>query len=139
MERQDRVTYDVIVMLQPTSPLRRPGHVQAAITLLIEGGWDAVWTLSATDSKNHPLKQLTIENGRLDYYDPSGNAVVARQQLKPVYHRNGVAYAITRDCLVNQRSIKGTRTRGLVLDGHFVSIDTEWDIALAEFIMRHQG
>jgi CMP-N-acetylneuraminic acid synthetase len=75
----------------------------------------------------------------LDYYDPSGNAVVARHQLKPGYHRNGVAYAITRDCLVNQRSIKGTRTRGLVLDGHFVSIDTEWDIALAEFIMRHQG
>ena len=138
-ERLDAVKYDIIVMLQPTSPLRRPEHVQATIEMLIKGNWDAVWTLSETDSKNHPLKQLTNEDGRLDYYDSSGNNIVARQQLKPVYHRNGVAYAITRDCLLKQASIKGARTGGLVLDGHFVSIDTEWDIALVEFIMRNQG
>jgi CMP-N-acetylneuraminic acid synthetase len=56
-----------------------------------------------------------------------------------VYHRNGVAYAITRDCLLNQRGIKGQRTGGLILEGHFVSIDTEWDIALVEFVMRNSG
>lgn len=137
-ERLDGVAYDIIVMLQPTSPLRRPEHVRAAIEMLVEGNWDAVWTLSETDSKEHPLKQLTVTAGELDYYDAAGNAIIARQQLKPVYHRNGVAYAITRDCLLNQRGIKGRRTGGLILNGHFVSIDTEWDIALAEFIMRSQ-
>jgi CMP-N-acetylneuraminic acid synthetase len=81
------------------------------------------------------LKQLTVTAGELDYYDPAGKAIIARQQLKPVYHRNGIAYAITRDCLLNQGAIKGRRTGGLVLEGHFVSIDTEWDIALVEFIM----
>lgn len=138
-ERLDGVTYDIIVMLQPTSPLRRPEHVQAAIEMLFEGGWDAVWTLSETDSKEHPLKQLTVTAGEMDFYDPAGKAIIARQQLKPVYHRNGIAYAITRDCLLNQKQIKGRRTGGLILDGHFLSIDTEWDIALAEFIMRRQG
>ena len=139
IERSDGVTYDIIIMLQPTSPLRRPEHVRATIEMLVEDNWDAVWTLSETDSKNHPLKQLRIEDGCLDYYDSSGNTIVARQQLKPVYHRNGVAYAITRECLLKQGSIKGARTGGLVLDGQFVSIDTEWDITLAEFIMRGQG
>ncbi len=137
MERLDDLTYDIVVMLQPTSPLRRPSHVQAAIEMLVEGGWDAVWTLSETDSKEHPLKQLTVTAGELDYYDPAGKGVVARQQLKPVYHRNGIAYAISRDCLLKQGGIKGYRTGGLVLEGHFVSIDTEWDIALAEFIMSN--
>ena len=135
MERLDGITYDIIVMLQPTSPLRRPKHVQATLEMLVGGNWDAVWTLSETDSKEHPLKQLTVVAGELDYYDPAGKGVIARQQLKPVYHRNGIAYAITRDCLVNQVGIKGRRTGGLVLEGHFVSIDTEWDIALVEFIM----
>jgi CMP-N-acetylneuraminic acid synthetase len=79
-----------------------------------------------------------VTAGELDYYDPGGKAVIARQQLKPVYHRNGIAYAITRDCLINQRGIKGHRTGGLILDGHFVSIDTEWDISLVEFIMSRQ-
>lgn len=138
MERLDGITYDIVVMLQPTSPLRRPEHVQAAMEMLVDGGWDAVWTLSETDSKEHPLKQLTVTAGELDYYDPAGKDVIARQQLKPVYHRNGIAYAITRNCLVNQGGIKGGRTGGLVLEGHFVSIDTEWDIALTEFIMRTQ-
>ena len=137
-ERLDGMTYDIIVMLQPTSPLRRPEHVQAAIEMLFEGGWDAVWTLSETNSKEHPLKQLTVTAGDMDFYDPGGKAIVARQQLKPVYHRNGIAYAITRDCLLNQKQIKGERTGGLILEGHFVSIDTEWDIALAEYIMRRQ-
>jgi len=139
IEKIDGVIYDIIVMLQPTSPLRRPEHVQAAIEMLIDGQWDAVWTVSETDSKNHPLKQLTVDQGHLDYYDSEGKSVIARQQLKPVYHRNGVAYAITRDCLLNQRGIKGRRTGGLVLEGHFVSIDTEWDIALVEFVMRNSS
>jgi CMP-N,N'-diacetyllegionaminic acid synthase len=136
-ERLDGVTYDIIVMLQPTSPLRRPEHVRAAIEMLVEGKWDAVWTLSETDSKAHPLKQLTVTAGEMEYYDPAGKAIIARQQLTPVYHRNGIAF--TRDCLLNQGQIKGRRTGGLVLNGYFVSIDTEWDIALAEFLMQRQG
>lgn len=138
-EQLDGVTYDIIVMLQPTSPLRRPDHVQATIEMLVNGNWDAVWTLSETDSKGHPLKQLTLTDGEIDYYDPAGSSIVARQQLRPVYHRNGIAYAITRECLLNQRGIKGRKTGGLILEGNFVSIDTEWDIDLVEFIMRREG
>ncbi len=138
-ERIDGVIYDIVIMLQPTSPLRRPEHVQATLTMLVEGNWDAVWTLSETDSKGHPLKQLTVTEGLVDYYDQAGKSIIARQQLKPVYHRNGIAYAISRDCLLNQGSIKGGRTGGLILEGDFVSIDTEWDIELVEFIMRREG
>lgn len=138
-ERVDDLRYDIVVMLQPTSPLRRPEHVEAAIAMLVDGEWDSVWTLSETDSKAHPLKQLTLSDGRLSYYDEAGKRVIARQQLAPVYHRNGVAYAVTRDCLLNQASIMGARSGGLILEGNFISIDTEWDITLAEFVMHQLG
>lgn len=134
MERLDGVCYDIVVMLQPTSPLRKPAHVRDTIRMLVDGNWDAVWTVSETDSKNHPLKQLTVTDGRLDYYDQAGKQIIARQQLVPVYHRNGVAYAIRRDCLLGQKSISGERTGALVLEGNMVSIDTLWDLELAEFI-----
>jgi len=136
VERIDGVTYDIVVMLQPTSPLRRAQHVTDTIQMLVEGGWDAVWTVSETDSKEHPLKQLSVEEGRLDYYDPRGAEIVARQQLRPVYHRNGVAYAMTRRCLIEGGSIKGERTGALVIEGQMVSIDTLWDLELAELIHR---
>ncbi len=137
-EAADGVRYDIVIMLQPTSPLRRPEEVTRTVEALLDGDWDAAWTVSETDSKAHPLKQLAIDADRLDYYDPRGAAIIARQQLTPVYHRNGVAYAMTRRCLVEQRTILGARTRAVVLEGEHVSIDTERDIRLVEYLMRER-
>ncbi|MEE9171083.1 MAG: acylneuraminate cytidylyltransferase family protein [bacterium] len=139
VERIDEVRYDIVVMLQPTSPLRRPAHVVQAIEMLVHGKWDAVWTVSETDSKNHPLKQLTVKSEILDYYDPEGSGIIARQQLKPVYHRNGIAYVMTRGCLIDHHTIMGKRTGALILHEHFVSIDSMWDLKLSEFIYSNQG
>ena len=135
MELIDSVTYDIIVMLQPTSPLRKAKHVLDTIKMLVDGAWDAVWTVSETDSKSHPLKQLIVDNNSLNYYDISGGEIIARQQLEPVYHRNGIAYAITRECLLNKKSIKGDRTGAFIIKGDHISIDTERDLDLVEFIL----
>jgi CMP-N-acetylneuraminic acid synthetase len=139
MERIDARQYDIVLMLQPTSPLRRPEHVSATLKMLVEGDWDAVWTVSETDSKSHPLKQLTVTDGHLGHWDEDGAGIVARQQLEPVYHRNGIAYAMTRECLFEQKTILGARSGALVLKGHFVSIDTEWDIDLVEFLLAREA
>jgi CMP-N-acetylneuraminic acid synthetase len=136
-EADDGEHYDLIVMLQPTSPLREPEHVLKTIQKCIDEEFDAVWTVSPTDSKSHPLKQLTHVDGKLELYDPAGGEVVARQQLSTVYHRNGVAYAIMRECLLGG-TILGKRTGAVVLAGHHISIDTEWDLELAEFIIERE-
>ena len=138
MELIDNITYDIVVMLQPTSPLRKAEHVSDTIRMLVYGEWDSVWTVSETDSKSHPIKQLVVDGKVLNYYDNSGDKIIARQQLKPVYHRNGIAYAITRECLLNKKSIKGSKTGALVVKGNHVSIDTEWDLELAEFILSNK-
>jgi len=137
MEHLDKVQYDIVIMLQPTSPLRRKEQVVQAIEMLIQGHWDAVWTVSETDSKHHPLKQLKVEADQLSYYDPDGQHIIARQQLTPLYHRNGVAYVITRNCLLDHKNITGKRTGALILPEYYVSIDTMWDLQLSEFIYHH--
>ncbi len=140
MERIDGVTYDVVVMLQPTSPGRTPEHVTATMAHLVNGGFDAVWTLSETDSKAHPLKQLNVSDaGALSYYDPAGAKIIARQQLTPVYHRNGIAYAITRQCLVDQKSIMGAKPGAIVVEGNLPNIDTELDLDWANFLIAREG
>jgi CMP-N-acetylneuraminic acid synthetase len=138
-EQLDRKTYDIIVMLQPTSPLRTAADVYRTIRMLVDGQWDAVWTVSQTDSKAHPLKQLTVQDGALDYWEERGAEIVARQQLEPIYHRNGVAYAITRNCLVAQGTIKGARTGAYIVQGEHVSIDTEFDLELVELLMKRNS
>ena len=139
MERLDGVRYDVIVMLQPTSPLRKSAHVTATIAKLIDEDWDAVWTVSPTDLKYHPLKQLMLgDDGAMGYYDLRGETIIARQQLNPVFHRNGAAYAYTRGCLLDQQTVKGLRTSGLVIDAPMISIDTLEDFERVEKLMSHQ-
>jgi CMP-N,N'-diacetyllegionaminic acid synthase len=133
MESLEGGRFDVVVMLQPTSPLRRAEHVISVLEKLIGESWDAVWTVSPTDLKYHPLKQLTVgDAGAMEYYDPRGANIIARQQLAPLYHRNGAAYAITRECLLEQKTIKGARTAAVILSDPMVSIDTLGDFAIAE-------
>ena len=139
MERIDGREYGVIVMLQPTAPLRTPDQVTATIEKLISGNLDAVWTVSRADLKYHPLKQLRLNDGMLDFHSPEGAAIVARQQLEPVYFVNGVAYAFTRSCLVEQKTKMGKQTGAIVMDGPAVSIDTEEDFDLVEEILRSRG
>jgi len=139
MERLDGMRYDVVVMLQPTSPLRKPAHVTGVVAKLIDEGWDAVWTVSPTDLKYHPLKQLKLSgNGVMEFFDSQGGSIVARQQLDPIFHRNGAAYAYTRECLLEQHTVKGKRTAGLVIDEPMISIDTVEDFERVEWLLRER-
>jgi CMP-N,N'-diacetyllegionaminic acid synthase len=132
-EEIDGQQYDVVLMLQPTSPLRTPEQVMGTLDRLIDGNYDAVWSVSETDTKFHPLKQLVVSaQSDLDYYDPAGSAIIARQQLVPTFHRNGVAYAVTRDCVIMQGNIRGRRLGAYVVDGPVANIDVEEDLIAAE-------
>ena len=133
MESLDGVRYDVVVMLQPTSLSRRPEHIEVAITRLLDGNYDAVWSVSETDLKSHPLKQLVVsESGKLRYYDPKGAEIIARQQLTPVYHRNGIVYALARDCLLKGGMLLPSNVTSIIVDGPVINIDTEQDLVDAE-------
>ena len=135
MEQRDKIKYDIVIMLQPTSPLRTRKQVVDSIKMLVNNNYDSVWTVSETDSKHHPLKQLTInQDVQLNYYDQKGSKVIARQQLEPTYHRNGIAYVMSRKCLVENKSIMGKKPGVIICEGNHVSIDTEWDLFMVETI-----
>jgi CMP-N,N'-diacetyllegionaminic acid synthase len=140
MERLDDRRYDFVLMLQPTSPLRTAAHVVRTARAVAEDGWDAAWTVSATDLKYHPLKGLTVdEDGGLHFFMPEGRGVIARQQLTPTYHRNGACYAFSRRCLLEERTTAPARTRALLVDELMISIDTLDDFARVEEAMRERA
>jgi len=137
IEKIDNIQYDIIVMLQPTSPSRTSDQVINTINKLLTTNADSVWTVSCTDSKAHPLKQLVIKNEEIHYYDKAGAKIIARQELTTTYHKNGIAYAMTRDCIINQKSIKGEKCIPLLINEPVVNIDTEFDLAFANFLNHY--
>jgi CMP-N-acetylneuraminic acid synthetase len=134
--------YDIVLMLQPTSPLRTAQDVEDCITKLHEGNWDAVWSVSETDLTYHPRKQLALSpEGTLGFLIPGGHAIVARQELESIFHRNGVCYAFARDFLVNSESTYSeAKTSAVVTPGAHISIDTPEDlIAVEKIILEGRG
>ena len=133
-EEEDGSHYDVVVMLQPTSPLRTADQVERTLHRLVDDELDAVWTVSPTDGKAHPVKQLTLVDGLLGFDHPDGASVIARQQLAPLWHRNGVAYALRRSTL-EAGLLMGARTGAVVIDGPVANIDDALDLEWAEFLL----
>jgi CMP-N,N'-diacetyllegionaminic acid synthase len=127
-------TFDYTALLEPTSPFRKAKHVLQAIETLIFSGYDSVISVSETDSKAHPLKQLVIDHGKLGSYEQDGDLIVARQQLNPVYHRNGVVYAIEREALLKGKPILGENTAALLISEPVVNIDTQFELELANWM-----
>ena len=129
--------FDIVVMLQVTSPLRDSRDIKACLEAVDAGGVDAAWTVSPTELHYHPLKQLVVDDaGNMDLYDSRGLEIVARQQLTPVFHRNGSCYALRRDFLMSSDVLFSPgSSKAVVSEGVRVNIDTEEDLVLAEQLL----
>lgn len=129
-------TFDYVLMLQPTCPLRTVAHVRAAITEIISRKAQALWTVSPVDLHFHPWKQLLIQDGVLEYFDQkNGAGIIARQQLQSTFFRNGAAYIWQRDVLLKERAILPVGSHALVIHDPMISIDTPDDLRQCEAIL----
>ena len=125
-----------VVLLQPTSPLRRAEHVDAAIEMVLQTGADSVVSVVKVPHQFTPVSVLRLEDGRLRPYgdEPS----VTRRQDKPtLYARNGPAVLVTRTTVLTKGgSLYGEDSRPLIMDAQAsVDVDTVWELELAEFFL----
>ncbi|HMK46241.1 MAG TPA: acylneuraminate cytidylyltransferase family protein [Methanocella sp.] len=129
--------FDVALIIEPTSPLRRPEDVEAAARLLIESGADSVVAVSPLNSKSHPRKLLTVKDDKLGFYLEGGNEIKGRQQLHGgLYWRNGVCYALTRECLMEKGAIITDNTLPYIINREIVNVDEPLELEWAEFLMQ---
>lgn len=131
------IHFDIVLMLQVTSPLRDARDIRECLEALANDNGDAAWTVSPTELHFHPLKQLVVDDaGNMDLYDSRGLEIVARQQLTPVFHRNGSCYALRRDFLMSSDTLFSPgRSKAIISAGPRVNIDTEEDLTLAEELL----
>lgn len=131
--------FDAVCLLQPTTPLRAPGDIEAAIRL-----WDgqraaAVVSVSRLDEP-HPAKLQVIREGRLQPFLPGADASVPRQSLEPVYQLNGAVYLTPVSVLRRARSFFATTTLPLEMPPErSVNINGWLDLKLADLLLQERG
>jgi CMP-N-acetylneuraminic acid synthetase len=135
MESRTASRFEIVIVLEPTSPLRLPEDVTRTIARIIGEACDSAATVSRLDPKWHPCKAIRIDNGRVAVGAPNQAPVVMRQQLEPLFWRNGVCYAATRECLLEQHEILGRDCAAHIVEHPVVNIDAEWELDWAEFLL----
>ena len=85
--------FDCSVLLQPTSPLRRPGDVEGALERMLNGNHSAAATVSRVPGHYVPEKMLRIDNGILSFLHPEG----ARHSNRPLRATSAMA-SVMRQC-----------------------------------------
>jgi CMP-N-acetylneuraminic acid synthetase len=124
---------DVIVLLQPTSPLRQPAHIRDAVTTLTRTGADSVVTVVQLPLHHSPDYVMRIDGGVLRPFLATGNRITRRQDARPAYVRDGTVYAFRRATIERFGDIYGDDCRPLILDAaESLSIDTHADWEEAE-------
>lgn len=119
---------DAVVLLQPTSPLRRAEHIDRAVELLESTGADSVVTVVEVPHQFNPVSVLRLDGERLvPLLD--GPPVFRRQDKPPVFARNGPAVLAVRAAVLERGSLYGDEVRPLVMTpADSLDVDTSDDL-----------
>lgn len=136
VERAEEQAYDVVLLLQPTAPLRSVEDMVQALALLEHTGADSVISFYQIEH-GHPYYMYTLDDGKPQPIMKIPTHVTRRQDFPAVYVRNGAIYATKRDVLVEQRTFYGAHTQAYVMPyERSINIDSEFDLAIAELLLR---
>lgn len=116
--------YDLIVLLQPTSPLRTAADIDAACDLLAASGAPACVSVSPVEQNPYWMYRLGDDQSLVPVVENPSNAT-RRQDLPPAYVVNGAVYVANSAWLRESRSFITRETMGYVMPvERSIDIDT---------------
>ena len=133
-EKQGR-HYDVVLLLQNTSPFRNAEHVKEALKLYRQG-IDMV--VSVNKTKTNPYYNCFEEDADGFLKKTLDSTSFVRRQDAPVtYEYNGAIYVINAEQMKKMPLGKFTRRVKYVMDDiHSVDLDNRIDWKFAEFVLK---
>ncbi len=136
VEHQMGVSFDVIVDLDATSPLRSAEDIQNAVKVLEEAGAGNLITgMPARRSPYFNLVELNA-NDVVELSKPLKTAIVRRQDAPKCYDMNASIYVWKRDVLFNGDKLFNQDTKLYVMpEERSIDIDSELDFRFVEYLM----
>lgn len=133
-------TYDCVILLQPTSPLRDVEDIDSAIEYFFEK--DATSVIGVCEAEHSPLWSNTLDEDRSmdNFLDQKYNN--SRSQDLPIYYRiNGAFYMSETDSVLNNETFFVTHDiyAYVMSQEHSVDIDTFIDFTTAEAILKQKA
>ncbi len=139
MEKRRGAPYEIVVLLQPTTPLRTADDIDCALARFEETDADTVVSVVRTPGINPEWMKRMVDDRLVDL-DTVLPEMGRRQDSDPIYIRNGAIYAARAPHFKKTVSFKSGVCRPFVMsEATWVNIDTLRDWALAEALLVKRG
>jgi len=135
--KKENYTPEIIILLQPTSPLRSMNDVDKAIEYFLKNGCESV--VSVYEFEHSPYWTFEIKKRYLTPIFGWKYFKIRRQDLPKIYIPNGAIFIADVEILEKYKSFYTHKTLPYIMPvERSVDIDNEIDFKLAELILQNK-
>ena len=129
--------YEYVLLLQPTSPFREVFHILEAIEKIQQSKANSLISVTAMDDI-HPARMYNVNSdGLIQSLFPEWETA-RRQDIPPVFYRNGAIYLAKISAVIETRSVMCKPSLPYVMDTKYLAnIDNERDWIIAEALAKN--
>lgn len=133
---KNNMTYDLVLVLQPTSPNRISDDINNAVELLFQKKASSI--VSACEVKHHPYLSNTLpKDGCMKKFLRTDAVNKNRQDLPEYFRINGAIYLAYYNYLKHEKSFFGDKTYAYIMPiERSIDIDSELDFRFSEFLLQ---
>jgi CMP-N-acetylneuraminic acid synthetase len=129
---------DIIILLQPTSPLRNEKHIIEAYNLFASSKSSSL--VSVTKPEHSPYWNFKVKNKILIPIMDKKYIFMRSQDLPETYIPNGAIYIASTSTIIKERTFYCQDTLAYVMSReNSIDIDEEIDLQLAELLIRRRN
>lgn len=131
--KEKNITFDVVALLQPTSPLRNSQNIKQALELW-DSQFDMVASVKSTDANPYYVLREENEEG---FLEPSKKGTFKRRQDCPdVWELNGAIYLINPSSVTTKKISEFKKVKKYIMKKYeSVDIDDFHDFKFAEYLL----
>lgn len=135
-ERLNNTVVKIVLLLQPTAPLRTGEDIRQAYEIFKNS--DSPSLISCVDGLfAHPRTMYKEQGGMLTPFIEAGKTLIRRQDMEQVYLRNGAIYMTDRDYFMAHESFVSDNPALYEMpEERSANIDSPIDLEWAEFLIK---
>ncbi len=139
LQKETGYNPDIVVILQPTSPLRTAQDIDNAIEIFLKNNANAVIGVCETDVHPNRIK-IIQDDGTIRPRSNRKGVFGNRQDNDKVYLHNGNMFVFKPSVLFDESGEYPDKTYPYIMPvEHSTDIDTQHDFDITEFLMRKRG
>jgi len=131
--------FDIVLLMEPTSPLREVADIQVALRRMVDTGATAIVSVCRAESTHPAFMFRSNDKGRLKPFLSTSPTGLRRQEIEPMFYLDGTLYASTVEALRQRRSFYHEDTLAYeVPKWKALEIDDIEDFQMVEAIAKYK-